>query len=150
MRRNRVRPEAERFWEKVDIRGPNECWPWKGALDKGYGLFRRAPQGDEVKGRHQHAHVVAWELTKGRKIPQGRMGCHRCDYPACCNPAHTYPGTAWDNMRDKMVRGRGRKTKLSRATIARIKSSSLGLQAAADKFGLSRAWIYKIRQGALG
>ena len=29
----------ERFWEKVDRRGPDECWPWTAYSDR-YGYFR--------------------------------------------------------------------------------------------------------------
>lgn len=29
-----------RFWVKVDVRGPDECWPWRERLNrKGYGSF---------------------------------------------------------------------------------------------------------------
>lgn len=29
----------ERFWTKVDVRGPDECWPWLAAITDGYGRF---------------------------------------------------------------------------------------------------------------
>uniref|UniRef100_A0A0S4U1M5 Putative bacteriophage t7-related gene protein n=1 Tax=Ralstonia solanacearum TaxID=305 RepID=A0A0S4U1M5_RALSL len=27
------RPLAEHFWEKIDQRGSDECWPWIGSID---------------------------------------------------------------------------------------------------------------------
>lgn len=33
-----TRPLLDRFWEKVDRLGPDECWPWTGSVDQhGYG-----------------------------------------------------------------------------------------------------------------
>src|SRR5215203_4992149 len=37
----RTPPIKERFWSKVDRRGPHDCWPWLGALLRhGYGQVR--------------------------------------------------------------------------------------------------------------
>ena len=36
----KLRPLADRFWEKVDVHGPDECWPWKASNVKGYGQLR--------------------------------------------------------------------------------------------------------------
>lgn len=36
----RARSIAEQFWEKVDRRGDDECWPWTGSRTAAaYGLF---------------------------------------------------------------------------------------------------------------
>jgi hypothetical protein len=51
--------------------------------------------------------VVAWEQENG-PIPNGMVGCHRCDNPPCCNPKHIFPGTRGDNCRDREAKGRGR------------------------------------------
>lgn len=30
----------DRFWSKVDVRGPDDCWEWRGARNlKGYGTM---------------------------------------------------------------------------------------------------------------
>lgn len=85
-----ARPLAERFWPKVDKRGPDECWPWKAVKNNmGYGQT-------SAGGRHLLAHRVAYELLVG-PIPEGLVidhvrarGCTRTD---CVNPAHLEPVT---------------------------------------------------------
>jgi DNA-binding XRE family transcriptional regulator len=96
---------ADRFWSKVDKRGPDECWLWRSAVSKnGYGAFGIGKRG------HFGAHRIAWELTNGR-IPRGGGShgtcvCHRCDNPLCVNPAHLWLGSCADNLRDMRDKGR--------------------------------------------
>ena len=90
----------ERFWEKVETGGPNECWPWVGRRDDdGYGEIK-------VMGRTEKAHRIAYMLTKG-PIPTDMDVCHSCDEPPCQNPRHLWPGTALANARDRESKGRG-------------------------------------------
>ena len=97
----------ERFWSKVDRSG--ECWLWTAAKVQGYGSF---------DGRR--AHRVAWELAYG-PIPKGvgyhgTCVLHRCDTPACVNPAHLRLGTQADNMADRDAKGRQRRPREQRVT----------------------------------
>lgn len=90
----------ERFWAKVDKRGPDECWPWTATGNqKGYGFFSYKCQN-----------VVASRfclIIEGFFPPQtGMFALHSCDNPRCVNPAHLRWGTASDNMIDKITRGR--------------------------------------------
>lgn len=91
----------ERFWEKVDKRGPDECWLWKAGRDRnGYGHIGVG------KGRSTRAHRVSWELANGSEIPVGLLACHTCDNPPCVNPAHIFIGTMADNLQDASAKGR--------------------------------------------
>lgn len=91
---------AERLWKKVDMRGPDECWPWKGTPGTwGYGSFW-------MDGRNINASQAAYIVTYG---PTGGLFVlHRCDNPPCCNPAHLFLGTQKDNIHDCLKKGRAR------------------------------------------
>lgn len=95
-----ARPLNERFWAKVAIGAEDECWPWSGAAAAhGYGHV----WGE--KNKNVGAHRVSWELHNG-PIPDGLDVLHRCDNPPCVNPAHLFLGTATDNGRDMVSKGR--------------------------------------------
>lgn len=99
----------EVLWSKVDRRGEDECWPWKGFKnDQGYG---RTWIGD--KG--YYAHRVIFNLVNPGVISlqapkvgstDGGFLLHSCDNPVCCNPKHLFVGTHGDNMKDKAEKGR--------------------------------------------
>lgn len=95
----------ERFWEKVDRRGSDECWPWMNSTARGYGEFYVSPERGKVM-----AHSFAIELTTGIPCPPGQEGCHDCDNPPCCNPnpGHAYYGTHQQNVNDIYRRGRAK------------------------------------------
>lgn len=90
----------ERFWEKVDICGEDECWEWLAYRDrKGYGKFRTGQTYMPT------AHRISWMLCRG-DIPEGILVCHTCDNRGCMNPSHLFLGTNTDNLQDMVRKGR--------------------------------------------
>jgi hypothetical protein len=91
-----------RFWSKVDMRGPDECWDWQASrTTSGYGRFKLLPR------TIVHSNRFALIATK-QEEPKGLLVLHSCDRPECCNPAHLRFGTTADNHSDKIERGRHR------------------------------------------
>lgn len=95
----------ERFWKKVKISTDSDCWDWTASKNKkGYGTFGTGKK-DNGKPRIENSHRVAYKIAKG-KIPDGRLVCHHCDNPSCCNPSHLFLGTHQDNVDDMVQKGR--------------------------------------------
>ncbi len=141
---------AERFWAKVAVGAPDECWLWMGALKsaaegRDYGAIK-------VDGRAVRAHRVAFLIHYGTD-PGERLVRHSCDTPRCCNPAHLLLGTQSDNMRDAAARGRivtsrGESSPFARLTdeaVREIRDSTATISALSRRYGVSRPVITKIR-----
>jgi hypothetical protein len=97
---------AARFWPKVAVGEPHECWPWTGARRpvKGeeygqiYGYWNFATKKRVILSSHR----VAYELGHGT-IPAGMVVRHICDNPPCCNPTHLTLGTHADRLNGRAV-----------------------------------------------
>ena len=93
-------PIEVRFEKKRTKSGPDDCWLWFGASDQhGYGRIR-------FNGRNRVATQIALELDGISRPSDLHIACHRCDTPACTNPAHLWWGTLQENSRDAVAKGR--------------------------------------------
>jgi len=159
----RGRDVAKRFWSKVDIAGPDDCWPWKAHGLRGYGQFSIS------HSKMVQAHRFAWESRHG-EIPSGLYCCHHCDNPPCCNPRHLFLGTAKDNKLDCIAKrrdSRGMKhhwhfqhpavlkgervgtAKLQADSVVKIRNSKAPGVQLAKQYGVSPALICMIRKGQI-
>ena len=86
----------QRFLSK--IKKTDTCWIWAANKWRGYGKIR-------INNINYRAHRVAYELFKGA-IPKGKLVCHTCDNPSCCNPKHLFLGSQQENIRDMVKKGR--------------------------------------------
>jgi hypothetical protein len=91
-----------RFWSKVDIRDPDECWLWKGGVDfYGHGQIRLGGRGEGITTVAR----VAYYLTHGIWPENALHMPVDCHNSLCCNPLHIYDGTRTDNMLDMTADG---------------------------------------------
>jgi hypothetical protein len=95
------------------------------------------------------AHRVSWVLTNG-PIPDGAQVLHRCDTPACINPAHLFLGDHQANMRDKATKGRTNSTKLDANDIPIIRQmidAGWTQRQTGKLFDVTQSAIYLIMSG---
>jgi hypothetical protein len=69
-----------------------------GRNKRGYGVFN-------VLGSQYLSHRMAFEMEFG-EIDKGLFCCHKCDVPTCVRADHMFIGTADDNAKDMIKKGR--------------------------------------------
>lgn len=143
----------DRFWSKVAIGEPNECWPWKAAISKdtGYGTFW-------YNGGPVGSHRVALELTDPEFDPELDV-LHTCDNRPCCNPSHLFQGTDADNAADRNEKGRqaqGERNGAAKLTVPEVeeirrlrREEGLTYREIADRRGVSVTLVCYIIRGLL-
>lgn len=143
-----LKTEFERFIEKVDVCGPDECWEWTASLGtSGYGRFKTSD------GKVEEASRSAYRLLVG-PIPEKMCVLHTCDNRKCCNGKHLFLGTRCDNNKDMAAKGRARSpvgendpmAKLKEVDIPAIRNNGLSLNKTAALYGVSKKQILNIRQ----
>ena len=139
------------FWSRVDKHDPGECWTWLRYInDSGYGVTTTK------NNRHIRASHIAYELTYG-PLPEGFIVCHKCDNPACVNPAHLFAGTHTDNVCDMDNKGRrvnapqhGESHGMSKLTadkvveIRRLAASGISNAELGRRFDISDTHVWRI------
>ena len=137
---------VKHFWERVNIKSPNECWEWKeGKTSDGYGSV-------SFNSKSHLSHRVAWILTNG-PIPDKMFVCHSCDNRLCVNPKHLFIGSNDDNMRDMVVKCRSADQKGEKNGHAKLKKRDIlkirELYSRGDTSQQKIADIFGVTQGSV-
>ena len=143
--------DIARFWSKVKIGSPDECWEWQACtFNKSYGLL-------QLKNGATQAHRISWTIEFG-VIQEDMCVCHKCDNTKCVNPDHLFLGTVAENNQDRAKKGRsgdssGEKNpgaKLKKEDVLEIRillSQKISQRKIAKKFGVGKTAIARIFQG---
>lgn len=139
---------ATYFNDRVDKRGENDCWLWRGS--RRTGGYGQACYRDVA----YTASRIAFYLANG-ELGRRDLVCHHCDNRLCCNPKHLFIGTHTDNMVDMARKGRGRvlrgeanpRAKLTADQVRIILASNTPAPELARRFQVNRQNINAIRRG---
>ena len=143
----------QRFWEKVDRRGKDDCWNWTAAIlvgkNGGYGMF--AAHGGRQGGywrAHRYSYLLYYRFHPGKLCV-----LHTCDNRSCVNPRHLFLGDRAINAADMVLKNRQRRgeskplAKLTEIIVRKIRKSTKGTCALSRQFGVSPAAISRARNG---
>lgn len=83
---------------KITINPLTECWEWVQSYND-YPVLR-------YSGQYLRAGRTLFEFFYGPTNRKLHL-LHKCDNPPCVNPDHLFLGTNDDNVRDKLLKGRG-------------------------------------------
>ncbi len=79
--------QVKRFWEQVDVKDADSCWPWKGAVKEKKNESVACFPSPCHSAKTQSAHRVAFWLSRGY-TGKYRVFIGKNCTPHCCNPAH--------------------------------------------------------------
>ncbi len=149
--------DIARFWSHVEVRGPDECWPWHGkSTADGRGALY-------ISGRLIAAPRLAMAI-QGQGDPYPYFALHTCDFPPCCNGSHLKRGGHVENTADRVARGHTTKgkpmistrgsanpaAKLTEEMVREIRAHYSGrrgeVSAFSREFNVSRRLIYTVVQ----
>lgn len=139
------------FKKNTDLNNETGCLIWnKKLVRKGYPAVN-------YDNKFSLASRVCWKIHNG-DIPQSLWVLHKCDNPACIEITHLFLGTASDNRKDcvrkgRMIVKRGEESNFCKLTTDKVKeikkllSDGLSQSAIAKIFGVSRGAICDIKRG---
>ena len=147
-------PLSVRFWRHVAK--TEGCWFWTGnKLLSGYGVMHVRGK-DGSRDCQLRVHRLSYELHYGQ-IAEGMDVLHRCDNPACVRPDHLFVGSAGDNARDKVSKGRQARGEthghslVTEAQVRELRSrfaaGGVTYKALGAEYGLSRSGATDIIKG---
>ncbi|MFN3582917.1 hypothetical protein [Phenylobacterium sp.] len=93
---------AARFSSKIEADPNSGCWLWIGSLSTAGGYARMLGPNRKVVPA---SHVALILDGRPRPSPQ-HEAIHRCDTPACVNPAHLRWALHAENVADMIAKGR--------------------------------------------
>ena len=137
-------PTLARIFKCTDVRGPTECWPWRGYCPAGkYPKVTVTPAEARRLGTSQTVTVSRYlvGMLRGR-VGRGVVVAHSCDSPSCVNPQHLLAATQAENLADASRKGRLRgirRARMSRATVTEVRTRHAGgetVRAIAASLGL--------------
>lgn len=122
------------------------CREWQGCCGShGYGQIT-------FKTKGMITHRAMYEVFFGA-IPKGKMVLHKCDNRRCINPEHLFLGTAADNTKDMIAKGRDNldcNAKLSDEQVREIRElyfTNLSQIEVAKRFDISQATVSRVGTG---
>jgi hypothetical protein len=150
-KKNRLQDVKQRFWSKVDITNLFDCWNWTNYKNhSGYGVLG-------INNKTILAHRLSYQFAFGQ-IKDNLQVLHKCNNPACVNPAHLYLGTNQDNVdykvknnrQSRLIGEKNPKTKLTEIQvhcIIELLDDNISQVEIAKQFSVTPTAISDIKRG---
>jgi len=128
----------------IEINEVTKCWKWKFIKPNAKHAYVHVFHNGKGIMLHRHAYTL-WHGP----IPTGLFVCHKCDNSKCCNPDHLFVGTATDNVRDMVSKGRNVNTfrKLSHDDVRAIRIDPRSCRKIGRDYGVDNSAICRIKSG---
>lgn len=96
-------------WSETKPWATFPCRIWHGKIDKdGYGRINIRPKRSKRKPKSYKAHRVSLAEAKGVPVYRLNHCAHLCDNRPCIEPEHLWSTTNYQNVRDRVRKGRTR------------------------------------------